>query len=217
MFLLWMLAWKTKLTKVTSFMKVVGCQLVGLEYLNLFNKFKWMLTGTLSNLSSWIKRMMLQWQKWAAPYWERPAGPVWWCHVDASHQNIISWLSNAQWLHPAVSIALRDESRLMSERMRYLLYEVPVRVAGGLLFELLGQSAGDPLDDEDDIPVVLRSWQAQNFMVTAMHMKGSALNVNVLGVMEVQELLIAGGYNAPRTIHEVIAHLACRLARWDDR
>ena len=32
-----------------------------------------------------------------------------------------------------------------------------------------------------------------------------------------QEILIAGGYNAPRTIHEVIAHLACRLARWDDR
>lgn len=153
----------------------------------------------------------------AAPYWERPVGPVWWCHVDASHQNIISWLGNAQWLHPAVSIALRDESRLISERMKYLLYEVPVRVAGGLLFELLGQSAGDPLDDEDDIPVVLRSWQAQNFLVTVMHVKGSTSNVNVLGVMEVQELLIAGGYNAPKTVHEVIAHLACRLARWDDR
>ncbi|CAO2842245.1 unnamed protein product [Amaranthus hypochondriacus] len=152
----------------------------------------------------------------AAPYWERPAGPVWWCHVDATHPNITSWLSSAQWLHPAVSIALRDESRLISERMKYLLYEVPVRVAGGILFELLGQSAGDPLD-EDDIPVVLRSWQAQNFLVTAMHVKGSATNVNVLGVMEVQELLIAAGYNAPRTIHEVIAHLACRLARWDDR
>ena len=53
------------------------------------------------------------------------------------------------------------------------------------MFELLGQSAGDPLD-EDDIPVVLRSWQAQNFLVTAMHVKGSASNVNVLGVMEVQ-------------------------------
>ncbi|KMS95916.1 hypothetical protein BVRB_003980 isoform A [Beta vulgaris subsp. vulgaris] len=142
----------------------------------------------------------------AAPYWERPAGPVWWCHVDASHQNIILWLSNAQWLHPAVSIALRDETRLISERMKYLLYEVPVRVAGGLLFELLGQSAGDPLADEDDIPVVLRSWQAQNFLVTARHVKGSASNINVLG-----------GYNAPRSVHEVIAHLACRLARWDDR
>ncbi|KNA08278.1 hypothetical protein SOVF_164020 [Spinacia oleracea] len=153
----------------------------------------------------------------AAPYWERPVGPVWWCHVDASHQNIISWLSNGQWLHPAVSIALRDESRLISERMKHLLYEVPVRVAGGLLFEILGQSAGDPLNEEDDIPVVLRSWQAQNFLVTAMHVKGSTSNVNVLGVMEVQELLIAGGYNAPKTVHEVIAHLACRLARWDDR
>ncbi|KAK9696913.1 hypothetical protein RND81_08G004700 [Saponaria officinalis] len=153
----------------------------------------------------------------AAPYWERPAGPVWWCHVDASHPHAVSWLSSAQWLHPAVSIALRDESRLISERMKFLLYEVPVRVAGGLLFELLGQSAGDPLDKEDDIPVVLRSWQAQNFLVTAMHVKGSASNINVLGVMELQELLAGGSYNSPRTIHEVIAHLACRLARWDDR
>ena len=54
------------------------------------------------------------------------------------------------------------------------------------MFELLGQSAGDPLDEEDDIPVVLRSWHAQNFLVTAMHVKGSTSNVNVLGVMEVQ-------------------------------
>lgn len=54
------------------------------------------------------------------------------------------------------------------------------------MFELLGQSAGDPLADEDDIPVVLRSWQAQNFLVTARHVKGSASNINVLGVMEVQ-------------------------------
>lgn len=153
----------------------------------------------------------------AAPYWERPAGPVWWCHVDASKPHIISWLNNSQWLHPAISIALRDESRLISERMKYLLYEVPVRVAGGLLFELLGQSAGDPMVDEDDIPIVLRSWQAQNFLITVMHMKGSASNINVLGLTEVQELLVAGGYNAPRTTHEVIAHLACRLARWDDR
>ncbi|XP_074312799.1 uncharacterized protein LOC141648199 [Silene latifolia] len=153
----------------------------------------------------------------AAPYWERPAGPVWWCHVDASHPHAVSWLSSAQWLHPAVSIALIDESRLISERMKFLLYEVPVRVAGGLLFELLGQSAGDPLDKENDIPVVLRSWQAQNFLVTAMHIKGSASNINVLGVMEVQELLAGGVYNSPRTAHEVIAHLVCRLARWDDR
>ncbi|GAB4831569.1 hypothetical protein Ancab_005581 [Ancistrocladus abbreviatus] len=153
----------------------------------------------------------------AAPYWELPAGPVWWCHVNANHPNINSWLSNAQWLHPAISVALRDENRLISERMKFLLYEVPVRVAGGLLFELLGQSAGDPFSDEDDIPVVLRSWQSQNFLVTAMHIKGSPSNINVLGVMEVQELLVAGGYNAPRTVHEVIAHLATRLAQWDDR
>lgn len=153
----------------------------------------------------------------AAPYWERPAGPVWWCHVAAGHRFIDEWLNKAQWLHPAISIALRDESRLISERMKHLLYEVPVRVAGGLLFELLGQSAGDPFVNEDDIPIVLRSWQAQNFLVTALHVKGSAQSINVLGITEVQELLLGGSYNAPRSVHEVIAHLACRLARWDDR
>ncbi|KAJ8762059.1 hypothetical protein K2173_006661 [Erythroxylum novogranatense] len=153
----------------------------------------------------------------AAPYWERPAGPVWWCHVDAGHSHVQTWLSNAQWLHPAISLALREESRLISERMKHLLYEVPVRVAGGLLFELLGQSAGDPYVEEDDIPVVLRSWQAQNFLLTALHVKGHVSRVNVLGIIEVQELLSGGGYNVPRTVHEVIAQLACRLTRWDDR
>ncbi|KDP21206.1 hypothetical protein JCGZ_21677 [Jatropha curcas] len=153
----------------------------------------------------------------AAPYWERPAGPIWWCHVSASHPSVQSWLNNSQWLHPAISLALRDESRLISERMKHLLYEVPVRVAGGLLFELLGQSAGDPFVEEDDIPIVLRSWQAQNFLITALHIKGPVSRVNVLGITEVQELLSAGGYNTPRTVHEVIALLACRLTRWDDR
>lgn len=153
----------------------------------------------------------------AAPYWERPVGPTWWCHVDAGHPFINAWLSNAQWLHPAISIALQDESKLISERMKHLLYEVPVRVAGGLLFELFGQSVGDPLAEENDIPVVMRSWQAQNFLLTSLHVKGSSSNINVLGIAEVQELLAAGGCNVPRTIHEVIALLACRLARWDDR
>lgn len=60
----------------------------------------------------------------AAPYWERPAGPIWWCHVSAGHPAVEAWLGNAQWLHPAVSLALRDESRLISERMKHLLYEV---------------------------------------------------------------------------------------------
>ncbi|KAE9594809.1 hypothetical protein Lal_00013212 [Lupinus albus] len=153
----------------------------------------------------------------AAPYWERAAGPIWWCHVSAGHPTVSTWLSSARWLHPAVSLALRDESRLISERMKHLLYEVPVRVAGGLLFELLGQSAGDPLVQEDDIPIVLRAWQAQNFLVTAMHIKGPVSRINVLGITEVQELLSAGGYNVPRTVHEIIAQLACRLSRWDDR
>ncbi|EEF42714.1 uncharacterized protein LOC8284019 [Ricinus communis] len=153
----------------------------------------------------------------AAPYWERPAGPIWWCHVSANHPSVQSWLNNAQWLHPAISVALRDESRLISERMKHLLYEVPVRVAGGLLFELLGQSAGDPFVEEDDIPIVLRSWQAQNFLITSLHIKGNVSRVNVLGITEVLELLSGGGYNTPRTVHEVIALLACRLTRWDDR
>ncbi|XP_039016317.1 uncharacterized protein LOC120146906 [Hibiscus syriacus] len=153
----------------------------------------------------------------AAPYWERPAGPIWWCHLSAGHPTVEAFLNNAQWLHPAVSLALRDESKLISERMKHLLYEVPVRVAGGLLFELLGQSAGDPYVDEDDIPVVLRSWQAQNFLLTVLHIKGNVSGVNVLGITEVQELLAAGGYNVPRTVHDVIAYLASRLTRWDDR
>ena len=59
-----------------------------------------------------------------APYWERPAGPTWWCHVAAGHTSVQAWLNNAKWLHPAISLALRDESRLISERMKYLLYEV---------------------------------------------------------------------------------------------
>jgi hypothetical protein len=38
-----------------------------------------------------------------------------------------------------------------------LALQVSVRVAGGLLFELLGQSVGDPDNEEEDIPIVLRS------------------------------------------------------------
>ncbi|KAL5582577.1 hypothetical protein UlMin_015019 [Ulmus minor] len=153
----------------------------------------------------------------AAPYREQPVGPIWWCHVAAGHPFVHSWLSSSQWLHPAISVALRDESRLISERMKHLLYEVPVRVAGGLLFELLGQSVGDPHIQEDDVPVVLRSWQAQKFLVTVLHVKGSGTNLNVIGIAEVQELLAAGGNNIPHNVHEIIAHLGCRLARWDDR
>lgn len=45
---------------------------------------------------------------------------------------------------------------------------------------------GDPLVEEDDVPVVLRSWQVQNFLVMALHVKGSASNLNVIGITEVQ-------------------------------
>lgn len=54
------------------------------------------------------------------------------------------------------------------------------------MFELLGQSVGDPYKKEDDVPVVLRSWQAQNFLITALHQKGDTSSLNVLGVIEVQ-------------------------------
>ena len=54
------------------------------------------------------------------------------------------------------------------------------------MFELLGQSAGNPFVNEDDIPIVLRSWQAQNFLVTVLHIKGHVSSVNVLGITEVQ-------------------------------
>ncbi|KAF3449876.1 hypothetical protein FNV43_RR05955 [Rhamnella rubrinervis] len=134
--------------------------------------------------------------------------------MDDEDDLTVADLAIPYWERPA---ALRNESRLISERMKHLLYEVPVRASGGLLFELLGQSAGDPFNDEDDIPIVLRSWQAQNFLVTVLHLKGPVSNINVLGITEVQELLSAGGYNVPRTVHELIAHLTCRLTRWDDR
>lgn len=55
-----------------------------------------------------------------------------------------------------------------------------------MLFELLGQTVGDPRLDEEDVPVVLRSWQAKNFLITSMHVKGMVQNLNVLGVLEVQ-------------------------------
>ncbi|KAH7867451.1 hypothetical protein Vadar_033613 [Vaccinium darrowii] len=60
-------------------------------------------------------------------------------------------------------------------------------------------------------------WQAQNFLITALHVKGPASSYNALGITEVQEQLFVGGSNSPRTVHEVIAHLVARLARWDDR
>lgn len=60
----------------------------------------------------------------ATPYWERPVGPIWWCHLDAADPYVTTWLASSQWLHPAISIALHDESRLISDRMKHLLYEV---------------------------------------------------------------------------------------------
>jgi hypothetical protein len=60
----------------------------------------------------------------AQPYWQGRAGPTFWCHVDARHPKIQQFFQTAQWLHPAVSVALRDEKRLISDRMKHLLYEV---------------------------------------------------------------------------------------------
>jgi len=87
------------------------------------------------------------------------------------------------------------------------IFQVPVRVAGGLLFELLGQSVGDPFCDEDDIPIVLRSWQAQNFLVTALHIKGSASNINVLGIMEVQVLV----YLEETILNRILVFVGCSM------
>ena len=86
-----------------------------------------------------------------------------------------------------------------------------------MLFELLGQSASDPFVDEDDIPIVLRSWQAQNFLITILHIKVPVLGNNVLGITEVEELVLVGSYNVLRTVHKVIALLAYCFSRWDDR
>ena len=33
----------------------------------------------------------------------------------------------------------------------------------------------------------------------------------------VQELLSAGSYNQPKSVHDIIALLTARLSRWDDR
>ncbi len=55
-----------------------------------------------------------------------------------------------------------------------------------MLFELLGHSVGDPQHQEEDVPVVLRAWHANNFLVTSMHVKEYVRHLNVLGVMEVQ-------------------------------
>lgn len=91
------------------------------------------------------------------------------------------------------------------------LIQVPVRASGGLLFELLGQSAGDPFVDEDDIPIVLRSWQAQNFLVTVLHLKGPVSNINVLGITEVQ-VIDSYQNNLPLlSAYKVMVHTTCNL------
>lgn len=49
---------------------------------------------------------------------------VFWIHLDAAHPDVIAALAGSRSMNPAVSAALRDESRLISDRMRFLLYEV---------------------------------------------------------------------------------------------
>ena len=53
--------------------------------------------------------------------------PVFWIHLDAAHPAVIAALAGSRSMNPAVSAALRDESRLISDRMRFLLYEVRLR------------------------------------------------------------------------------------------
>ncbi|XP_033132863.1 uncharacterized protein LOC103835254 isoform X2 [Brassica rapa] len=66
------------------------------------------------------------------------------------------------------------------------------------------------IDDEEDVPVTDLAapyWERPGGPTWWCHMAAGHSS----------ELLYAGGYNVPRTVHEVIAHLACRLSRWDDR
>lgn len=44
--------------------------------------------------------------------------------MAAGHPAVDAWLAAARWLHPAICVALRDESVLISEKMKHLLYEV---------------------------------------------------------------------------------------------
>ena len=48
-----------------------------------------------------------------------------------------------------------------------------MRVAGESLFQLLGQSDGYPLVDENDISIMLRTWRAHNLLIIVVDMKGS--------------------------------------------
>ncbi|MCL7034648.1 hypothetical protein MKW94_024189 [Papaver nudicaule] len=138
------------------------------------------------------------------------AWPTWWCHVAAGHKFTASWLQDAQWLHPDVSKALRDESSLITDDDEHLHYKVPVRVeGGGLLFELLGRQT--VLASYVDAPLLLRCFTAQNFLVSVVHGQGTRSH---MGITDVQELLLASGYSdrAPRTIHGVVAQLASSLS-----
>lgn len=49
--------------------------------------------------------------------------------MAAGHPFVHSWLSGALWLHPAISIALRDEGRLISEQMKQLFNEAQFSLA----------------------------------------------------------------------------------------
>lgn len=73
------------------------------------------------------------------------------------------------------------------------------------MFELLGQSVGDPFIEEDDIPIVLRSWQSQNFAVSALHVKGFASNISVLGITEVQVCFSSSNIISSRSLLLVLS------------
>ncbi|KAH7857675.1 hypothetical protein Vadar_015247 [Vaccinium darrowii] len=101
-----------------------------------------------------------------APYWERPVS------LD-NEQQVKRITLLAQQMK---RILLLAQSNFVAVGVGYVFYliKVPVRVAGGLLFGLLGQSAGDPFVEEDDITITFRSWQTQNFLIIALHVKGPA-------------------------------------------
>ncbi|TXG58117.1 hypothetical protein EZV62_015946 [Acer yangbiense] len=91
-----------------------------------------------------------------------------------------------------------------------------VQVDGGWASQQL-----ELMDDEDDVTVVdfaTPFWKRPSGPIWWCHVAARPISGNnVLGITEVKELVLVGGYNVPRTVHEVIALLAYRLSRWDDR
>ncbi|KAI3859216.1 hypothetical protein MKX03_034620 [Papaver bracteatum] len=112
------------------------------------------------------------------------AWPTWWCHwLDSDVRNKL----------------LRDEADASVDLVRF---EGGERIKSYVLGTK--HSVGNPFVYEDDSPIVLRSFTEKNFLISVLHGKEI---VSGISVRDVTELLAAGGTNAPRMIHGVIAQL----------